>query len=112
MKKIILLSLVSVFTAGMLNFAWAEMGCTGGNITSAKEEGQTVATKEAVNVGNTICPVTGEKINEQTKATYEYNGKIYNFCCAMCIADFKNDPQKYISKVEEELKAQAPVKAQ
>ena len=58
--------------------------------------------KEAVNVGNKICPVSGEKIEEKVKATYEYEGKIYNFCCAMCIDDFKKDPQKYIKKIEEE----------
>ncbi len=53
-------------------------------------------------VGNKICPVSGEKINEKTKATYEYKGKIYNFCCAMCIDQFKKDPEKYIKKVEAE----------
>jgi YHS domain-containing protein len=62
-------------------------------------------------VGNKICPVTGEKIDEKTKATYEYEGKIYNFCCAMCIDTFKKDPQKYIKKVEEELQAAAKEKA-
>jgi YHS domain-containing protein len=63
----------------------------------------TVSTPQ--DVGNKICPVTGEKIDEKTKATYEYNGKIYNFCCPMCIDEFKKDPQKYIKKVEEELHA-------
>ena len=53
-------------------------------------------------VGNKICPVTGEKIDEKTKATYEYKGEIYNFCCTMCIDEFKKDPEKYIKKVEEE----------
>ena len=62
-------------------------------------------------VGNKICPVTGEKIDEKTKATYEYEGKIYNFCCAMCIDTFNKDPQKYIKKVEEELQAAAKEKA-
>ena len=57
------------------------------------------------NAGNKICPVTGEKIDEKTKATHEYKGKIYNFCCAMCIDEFKKDPEKYIKKVEEELQA-------
>jgi YHS domain-containing protein len=55
-------------------------------------------------VGNKICPVTGVKIDEKTKATFEYKGKIYNFCCAMCIGEFKKDPDKYIKKVDEELK--------
>lgn len=61
---------------------------------------------EAVNVGNKICPVSGDKIDDEgRKATYEYNGKIYNFCCPMCIETFKKDPEKYIKKVEEELKS-------
>ena len=59
-----------------------------------------VVQKEAVNVGNKICPVLGEKIDEGLKATYEYKGKIYNFCCAMCIEEFKKDPEKYIKKIE------------
>lgn len=63
--------------------------------------------KEAVNVGNKICPVSGEKIDEKMKSTYEYEGKVYNFCCPMCIDEFKKDPEKYIKKVEEELKTQA-----
>ncbi len=63
---------------------------------------QTV-TEEVVNVGNKICPVSGEKIDDKMKTTYEYEGKIYNFCCASCVDDFKKDPQKYIKKVEQEL---------
>jgi len=60
--------------------------------------------KKPVDVGNKICPVTGEKIDESTKATYEYDGKIYNFCCQMCVDKFKSDPQKYIKKIENQNK--------
>jgi len=59
-------------------------------------------TKEAENVGNKICPVMGVEIDEETKATYEYEGKIYNFCCPACIDEFKKDPEKYIKKIEKE----------
>ena len=69
---------------------------------AAKQE----ATQESVNVGNKICPVTGAKIDEKLKATYEYEGKIYNFCCAVCIEEFKKDPQKYIKKIEEQMQAE------
>lgn len=55
----------------------------------------------ATDVGNTVCPVTGEKIDAKTKATYEYQGKIYNFCCPMCIDEFKKDPDKYTKKIKE-----------
>lgn len=62
----------------------------------------------AVNVGNKICPVSGMMVGGDqgmAPATYEYQGKIYNFCCSGCIEEFKKDPEKYIKKVEEELKA-------
>ena len=58
--------------------------------------------EKAEEVGNKICPVTGEKIDEKTKATYEYKGKIYNFCCPMCIDEFKKNPEEYIKKIEQE----------
>ncbi len=59
----------------------------------------------AVDAGNKICPVLGEPIDEAAKTTYEYEGKIYNFCCAGCIDEFKKEPQKYIDKVNQELQA-------
>lgn len=56
----------------------------------------------AVEVGNKICPVTGEKVGMMGPVVqYEYQGKIYNFCCPMCIDTFKKDPGKY-SKIAEE----------
>jgi YHS domain-containing protein len=67
------------------------------------------APQAAVDAGNKICPVSQEKIDENLKATYEYEGKIYNFCCAACIEEFKKDPQEYIKKVEEELKDKSSV---
>jgi len=61
-----------------------------------------IIAKEAVSVGNKICPVSGEEIDPKMKATYEYEGKIYNFCCTSCIEEFKKDPQKYIEKINEQ----------
>ena len=61
-------------------------------------------------VGNPFCPVSGEKIpvpgekgdmGEAIK--YEYNGKVYNLCCPMCIKDFKKDPEKFSKKAEEQM---------
>ena len=59
-----------------------------------------VVQNKFIEVGNKICPVMGEKIDEQSKETYEYQGKIYNFCCPMCIEQFKKDPEKYIKIIE------------
>jgi YHS domain-containing protein len=97
MKKIVVIIGVGILIAVVCNFVLAQDQ----NTQAAKQSAA------AVNVGNKICPVSGDKINEKTKATYEYKGKIYNFCCSMCIAEFKKDPEKYIKKVEEELKSRA-----
>ena len=66
---------------------------------------------KAVEVGNKICPVSGDKIpapgengtmgDEPVK--YEYNGKIYNLCCQMCVKDFKKNPEKYSKIAEDEV---------
>jgi len=53
------------------------------------------------NVGNKICPVTGNQIVEDAKVAYEYGGKVYNFCCQGCIEPFKKNPEKYIKIIEE-----------
>lgn len=68
----------------------------------AKKDVIDTASVKAENAGNTICPVTGDKIVEKDKATYEYKGKIYNFCCSACVDQFKKGPEKFIKKVEEE----------
>lgn len=36
--------------------------------------------------------LAGEKVTQgMEQVTYEYKGKIYNFCCAGCIDEFKKD---------------------
>lgn len=69
------------------------------------EHGKTPDTQahseEAVNVGNKICPVSGEEIKEEEAFQVEHEGKIYNLCCKMCAKDFKKDPEKYIEKLKE-----------
>ena len=90
MKRIICLSIIGLFVFGAVHVTLAQ---------------NTKPSVQAVDAGNKVCPVSGEKVDEKIKETYEYQGKIYNFCCSSCIEDFKKDPEKYIKKVEEELKA-------
>ncbi|MDP3732461.1 MAG: YHS domain-containing protein [Candidatus Omnitrophota bacterium] len=116
MRKIFFILITGIFIFGITNVSFAMMcGEHSGHkkIAQAQTGTQTQAEvdtqalpKETVNAGNKICPVSGEKIDEKMKSTYEYEGKIYNFCCAMCIDEFKKDPEKYIKKVGEELKTQ------
>jgi YHS domain-containing protein len=83
-------------------------------VVTAQEESKTetapsavtvteVTPEAAVNVGNKVCPVTGDKIAELGKDTVEYEGKIYNMCCPMCKDKFLADPAKYIAIVDQEL---------
>ncbi len=75
----------------------------GQNESEALAQVEKKESNEPLNAGNKVCPVMNTKINEKTKVTYEYEGKIYNFCCLACVEAFKKDPAKYIKKVEEEL---------
>ena len=117
-KKILLFLAVVMFIFGISKVSFA-MSCgsehsqhtqaaqSAGGEQSYESMAETKSSSEEAvgNIGNKICPVLGENIDEETKTTYEYEGKVYNFCCAMCIDKFKDDPQKYIKKVEEELQA-------
>lgn len=47
--------------------------------------------------GQTVCPVSGAKINP--KVFTEYEGKKVYFCCDGCIPTFKKEPAKYVKKL-------------
>ena len=54
------------------------------------------------NVGNAICPVSGELISdvgEGKGVQIEHKGKVYNVCCKFCAKDFRKDPEKFIKKI-------------
>lgn len=55
---------------------------------------------EAIAVGNTVCPISGEKIEKPYDV--EHNGKSVSLCCKMCLNDFNKDPEAAIAKVSEE----------
>lgn len=48
------------------------------------------------------CPVNGKEIKKsEAKATYEYEGKTYYFCCEKCKEEFIKNPEKYTQKKAE-----------
>jgi YHS domain-containing protein len=59
------------------------------------------ASADAASKGE-LCPVSGEEVDAKGGIAYEYKGKVYHFCCASCVADFKKDPEKYIKKMKGE----------
>ncbi len=66
------------------------------------------ATDEPVEVGNKICPVSGEKVGGMGDIVkQEHNGKVYNLCCAMCAKDFSKDPEKFAKIADDEVKEEA-----
>ncbi len=77
----------------------------GSNTTKDSTASSTTVEKQLV--GNKICPVSGDKIKPEEQAQYEYNGKVYNFCCKMCLKDFKKNPEKYSRIAEDEVKNSA-----
>ena len=113
-KKIFLFLVAGMFILGISKVSFAMMCSSGGHSshqqtaqadTEHKDETSSVTdkstTEESVDVGNKICPVSGEKIKEGEVYQVEHEGKIYNLCCKACTKDFKKDPQKYIEKLEE-----------
>jgi len=46
---------------------------------------------------NSVCPVSSEEIDDPVLV--EYSGKVYAVCCKSCLKKFKNDPEKYISRL-------------
>lgn len=87
-----------------------QSACSDGSFQLAQgmtQDGNKAGELKPVEVGNNICPVSGQKVGEMGEVVkYEYNGKIYNLCCKMCAKDFKKDPEKYSKMAEEEVKQQ------
>ncbi len=49
-----------------------------------------------------VCPVSGKEIKKsEAKASYEYEGKTYYFCCPNCKEAFMKSPEKYTQKKAE-----------
>jgi YHS domain-containing protein len=101
--------MVAVMVLAFFAAASAYAGC--GSSECKVDLGQAQqAAQDVVKPVNTICPVMGGKIDENTAFRVEYNGKVIGFCCAECVVEFNKDPEKYMKKVEEELNAAAEKK--
>ena len=117
-SKLIALSLAAVLSLSYSNYVLANEGqahqMPDGTMMKDDDMAQGQMNQEstkAIEVGNKICPVSGEKVpapgekGEMGEAVkYEYNGKIYNLCCPMCVKDFKKNPEKYSAIAEKEVK--------
>ena len=112
---------VTICSLGIAGYVMAEgdqkdsiaMGNVSKEKVETKMDDQAIAKEEVrlIEVGNKICPVSGDEVpvpgekgamgDEPVK--YEYNGKIYNLCCNMCVKDFKKNPEKYSKIADDEV---------
>lgn len=91
-RRVISITMVVIF---ICSSAFAMCGMCG------SRENQAGSTKAAiVKVNNTICPVTGDKVDMKNPVTVDYKGETYNLCCPMCISEFNKDPEKYSAKAK------------
>jgi YHS domain-containing protein len=88
LRRIILLTAVVVIGLGLIGCKKKEQP------TPAKPKAAASAVTE---VEQTVCPVTGEKIDKNIFV--EYKGKKVYFCMESCKTAFEKDPEKYIAKL-------------
>ncbi len=56
-----------------------------------------------------VCVVSGEKLGSMGKpAVLVHEGREVQFCCPACIPKFKEDPAKYLKKLDEAERKQKP----
>ena len=91
MNRTMKCGLVAVLAFGLL----ASFASAAGKMDMGPNNQMTKAAK-----GQGICQVlTGEKASPEY--SYQYKGKTYYFCCAECVAMFKKNPEKYLSRIKE-----------
>ena len=86
--KLISMTLIALLSFAAYVFAeegHGQHGYEGPMMWQIKEEASS-----AVEVGNKICPISGEKVSMTgVPVQYEYKGRIYNFYSTECVETFK-----------------------
>ncbi len=108
-KSLIVALVVLGLSSGVVLAKGSQGNATDAQVVVVSEK--TPASKDAVEVGNKVCPVSGDKVPApgekgamgEGPVKIEYKGKIYNLCCPMCIKDFKKNPEKYSSIADKEV---------
>jgi len=107
-KLVVLSIVVLIFSVGQVYAEGEHDHGDHSEVDSKEDKGSMMEElhSEAPNVGNAICPVSGEFISEVGDGKgvqIEHEGKIYNVCCTFCAKDFKKDPEKFIKIIEDNL---------
>ncbi|MBN1587182.1 MAG: hypothetical protein JW937_07120 [Candidatus Omnitrophica bacterium] len=92
-SKWLLAIAVVVIMAGAGSFAWAGMGhedMSSGDMGSGMPEQMAK-----------VCPVSGGPIGAMGKPyVIEYEGRQVELCCQGCEAEFRQNPRKYLTKLD------------
>lgn len=76
------------------------MGCCGSQKKSGETMHKKMHGKKAEWKSQETCPVMGGKINKSIHA--DHKGQRVYFCCDSCVSKFRENPEKYISKMKEQ----------
>lgn len=57
-----------------------------------------------------VCVIMDDKVDPSIPSVV-YKGQEFKFCCKGCVKKFNANPDKYLAKLEAEVKAQAAVNA-
>jgi YHS domain-containing protein len=88
-------SLITISATALLALA----ACTSNKSTTENPAPETTAAAvPAVDLKNTVCPVSGDKVGDSNNVVV-YDGKVYHVCCPDCHKQFVADPKKYSDAV-------------
>ena len=107
MRTIAWVSMAAMLAAGLGLLA----GCKGEPQAApapAKSAGSGPAAVKA-EITQKLCPVTGDAINPNIYV--DYNDRRIYFCCDMCPAEFRKNPEKYLKVLDEQMKSGAAAPA-
>jgi YHS domain-containing protein len=100
MKTYLSLTMVAMMAAGACTHM---QGCKQEPKPSAATSAPAAAAPDAI--AQKLCPVTGDPVNPNIYV--DYKGRRIYFCCNMCPDTFKKDPEKYLKKLDEQMKSGA-----
>ena len=91
-RMILILLVVTVFAVAVSSqLAYASCGMCKTKAAEKYGDGEII---------NQSCPVMGGKVDNDTLYKAEYKGKQIGFCCSACVEKFKENPNKYMKKIE------------
>ena len=100
MKKLVYLLFILFLGLSLSTNTYSQEKETKENKETVEDSSQATESGKAF---NTICPVSTEDVDPEI--TYTYKGKTYAFCCNKCLKKFKDDPEKYSSRLSEDGKS-------